>query len=279
MNAQAGTAQSIFATNARQEGMRRQDEGTMRTILLLDIDCFFASVEMAQHPELRGTPLCIGGRRGDRGIVACPNYEARAYGVKTAMPLRTAGRLLPPHAVFLPGNHRLYGEYSKRVMTLLDAFTPDVEQVSIDEAYLDVTGCLHLWNHDPLSMAAAIQERIRQECGLTVSIGIASNKVCAKIAASLKKPNGLVAVPSGQEKEFLAPLPVEVIPGVGKKTLPKLHAQGIITISVSPAHTAGLENRPGYSAPPVLMFIHKHPHRPSGRELLSPGNSAWASHS
>ena len=203
----------------------------MRTILLLDIDCFFASVEMALHPELRGTPLCVGGHRGDRGIVACPNYEARAYGVKTAMPLRTAGRLLPSHAVFLPGNHRLYREYSKRVMTLLDAFTPDVEQVSIDEAYLDVTGCLHLWNRDPLSMAAAIQERIRHECGLTVSIGIASNKVCAKIAASLKKPNGLVMVPSGQEKEFLAPLPVEVIPGVGRKTLPKLHAQGIITIA------------------------------------------------
>jgi DNA polymerase-4 len=203
----------------------------MRTIFLLDIDCFFASVEMALHPELRGTPLCIGGRRGDRGVVACPNYEARAYGVTTAMPLRTAERLLPPSAVFLPGNHRLYGEYSERVMTILDAFTPDVEQVSVDEAYLDVTGCLHLWNHNPLRMAAAMQERIRQECSLTVSIGIASNRVCAKIAAGLRKPNGLVLVPPGQEKEFLAPLPIEVVPGVGKKTLPKLHARGITTIA------------------------------------------------
>lgn len=203
----------------------------MRTVFLLDIDCFFASVEMALHPELRGTPLCIGGRRGDRGIVACPNYEARAYGVTTAMPLRTAERLLPPGAVFLPGNHHLYGEYSERVMAILETFTPDVEQVSIDEAYLDVTGCLHLWKHDPLRMAGAIQERVRQECGLTVSIGIASNKVCAKIAAGLKKPNGLVLVPPGREREFLAPLPVEVIPGVGKKTLPKLHALGIIRIA------------------------------------------------
>src|SRR5512143_3996853 len=106
----------------------------MQTIFLLDIDCFFASVEMALHPELRGKPLCVGGRRGERGIVACPNYEARAYGVRTAMPLRTAERLLAPEAVFLPGHHRLYGEYSARVMALLEEFTPDVEQVSVDEA-------------------------------------------------------------------------------------------------------------------------------------------------
>jgi DNA polymerase-4 len=137
----------------------------VRTIVLLDIDCFFASVEMALHPELRGKPLCIGGHRGDRGIVACPNYEARAYGVKTAMPLRTASKLLPPDAAFLPGSHRRYGEYSERVMKLLYDFTPDIEQVSIDEAYMDVTGCLHFW----------MKERIWKECGLGVSIGIASN--------------------------------------------------------------------------------------------------------
>jgi DNA polymerase IV len=204
----------------------------MRTIFLLDIDCFFASVEMALHPELKGRPLCIGGRRGsERGIVACPNYEARAYGVRTAMPLRTAARLLPPDAVFLPGNHKLYGEYSERVMNILYDFTPDIEQVSVDEAYMDVTGCLHLWDNDSPHMAAAMKERIRRECGLGVSIGIASNKVCAKIAAGLKKPNGLVVVPHGQEKEFLAPLPIEVVPGVGTKTLPKLHAQGIFTVA------------------------------------------------
>jgi len=232
----------------------------MRTIFLLDIDCFFASVEMALHPELRGKPLCIGGCRpshrqvgetrprpdgvrvgGERGIVACPNYEARAYGVKTRMPLRTAERLLPPEAVFLPGNHYLYGKCSERVMSILYDFTPDIEQVSVDEAYMDVTRCLHFWtspNSDsdgrtsaPLRMAAAIKERIRCECRLGVSIGIASNKVCAKIAAGLKKPDGLVMVPHGREKEFLAPLPIEVVPGVGKKTLPKLHARGIFTVA------------------------------------------------
>jgi len=201
------------------------------SIFLLDIDCFFASVEMALRPELIGKPLCIGGHKGDRGIVACPNYEARAYGVKTAMPLRTAERLLPSDAVFLPGNHRLYGQYSERVMSILHDFTPDIEQVSIDEAYMDVTGCLHLWNRDPLRMAAAMKERIRRECGLMVSIGIASNKVCAKIAASLRKPDGLVSVPHGQEKEFLAPLPIEMVPGIGVKTTPKLHALGIRTVA------------------------------------------------
>lgn len=214
----------------------------MRTIFLVDIDCFFASVEMALHPELRGKPLCIGG--GERGIVVCPNYEARAYGVRTAMPRRMAERLLPPDAVFLPGNHRLYSEYSGRVMNILEDFTPDIEQVSVDEAYMDVTGCLHLWGHHPRRMAEAMKERIRRECGLSVSIGIASNKVCAKIAAGLKKPDGLVIVPDGQERAFLAPLPVEVVPGVGKKTLPKLHAQGIFTVADVEAHSAAESPHP-----------------------------------
>ena len=200
-------------------------------LFLLDIDCFFASVEMALHPEFRDKPLCVGGHRGDRGIVACPNYEARKYGVKTAMPLRTAERLLPKDAIFVRGHHKLYSEYSERVMKLLYDFTPDIEQVSVDEAYMDVTGCLHFWGHDPLRMAAAMQDRILQECGLSVSVGIASNKVCAKIAAGLRKPHGLVQVPQGKEQEFLAPLPVEMVPGIGSKTLPKMHAQGIFTVA------------------------------------------------
>jgi DNA polymerase-4 len=208
---------------------------------------------MALHPELRGKPLCVGGNRGDRGIVACPNYEARAYGVRTAMPLRTAERLLPPDAVFMPGHHKLYSEYSEHVMNILYDFTPDIEQVSVDEAYMDVTGCLHFWEcSDPqrvvydhrlvegsstigisasVRMATAMKDRIWNECGLHTSIGIASNKVCAKIAAGLKKPDGLVLVPHGAEKEFLAPLPVEMVPGIGVKTAPKLHAKGIRTVA------------------------------------------------
>jgi DNA polymerase IV len=228
----------------------------MRTIFLLDIDCFFASVEMARQPELRGKPLCVGGRRGDRGIVACPNYEARAYGVKTAMPLRTAERMLPRNAVFLPGNHALYGEYSDRVMEMLEEFTPDVEQVSVDEAYMDVTGCLHFWR-DAQQMAGAMKERIRSACGLSVSIGIASNKVCAKIAAGLKKPDGLVTVPPGGEREFLAPLPVEVVPGIGPKTRPKLNAEGIMTVGDLLASARGRETHVGQYLTAVIEGRHE----------------------
>jgi DNA polymerase-4 len=208
----------------------------MRTFFLLDIDCFFASVEMALNPSLRGLPLCVGGLRGDRGIVTCPNYEARKYGVRTAMPIRTAARMLPPEAVFLRGHYKLYGEYSDRVMTVLTGFTPDIEQVSVDEAYMDVTGCLHFWGYDPRRMAAAIQERVRQECGLSVSIGGAGNRICAKIAAGVRKPGGLVIVPRGAEQAFLAPLPVEAVPGIGAKTAPALHACSIRTVKEAMAH-------------------------------------------
>jgi DNA polymerase-4 len=228
----------------------------MRTIFLLDIDCFFASVEMARQPELRGKPLCVGGRRGDRGIVACPNYEARAYGVKTAMPLRTAERILPPDAVFLPGNHKLYGESSDRVMEILEEFTPDIEQVSIDEAYMDVTGCLHFWP-DAERMATAMKERILSLCGLSVSIGIASNKVCAKIAAGLGKPNGLITVPPGREREFLAPLPVEAVPGIGLKTRPKLNARGIVTVGDLLTSAWGRETHIGQYLTAVMEGRHE----------------------
>jgi DNA polymerase-4 len=228
----------------------------MRTIFLLDIDCFFASVEMALHPELRGKPLCVGGRRGDRGIVACPNYEARAYGVRTAMPLRTAERLLPADAVFLRGNHRLYGEYSDRVMGLLEEFTPDIEQVSIDEAYMDVTGCLHLWR-DAEQMALAMKERIRAACAFTVSIGIASNKLCAKIAAGLRKPDGLVVVPAGAERDFLTPLPVGAVPGIGRKTEGRLNARGIVTVSDLLASPGERETSIGHYLTAVIEGRHE----------------------
>ncbi|MEW6512036.1 MAG: DNA polymerase IV [Bacteroidota bacterium] len=216
-----------------------------RFFFLLDIDCFFASVEMALNPALRNVPLCVGGLKEDRGIVSCPNYEARKYGVRTAMPLRTAARMLPPEAVFVRGHYKLYGEYSDRVMAILNDFTPDVEQVSVDEAYMDVTGCLHFWGHDPQRMAAAMQERIMKECGLSVSIGGASNRACAKIAAGVRKPAGLVIVPPGTEREFLSPLPVEAVPGIGVKTAPVLHACGIRTVGEAMARAEQRENGGG----------------------------------
>jgi DNA polymerase-4 len=152
------------------------------------------------------------------------------------MPLRTAARLLPSDAVFLRGSYRLYGEYSEKVMTILRDFTPDIEQVSVDEAYMDVTGCLHFWGHDPRRMAEAMKERIRRECGLSVSIGVAANRVCAKIAAGVNKPDGLVVVPPGTEREFLDPLPVEAVPGIGPRTLPHLHTYGIRTVGDAVAY-------------------------------------------
>ncbi len=202
----------------------------MRTIFLVDIDCFFAAVEIVLNPHLKGKPVCVGGLRNERGVVVCPNYEARRYGVKTAMPLRTAARLLPNDAVFLRGSHKRYSEYSRRVMEILETFTPDVEQVSLDEAFLDVTGCLHFWNGDARAMGCAIKQRILQTLALTVSVGIASNKVCAKVAADLGKPDGLVLVEPGTEKAFLAPLPIERLPGIGTKTAAKLHQEGIKTL-------------------------------------------------
>ena len=202
----------------------------MNVLFHLDLDCFFASVETALHPELGGKPVCVGGLRGQRGIVACPNYEARAYGVRTAMPLRTAEKLLPREAVFLRGNHRLYGEYSRRVMTVLESFTPDVWPKSIDEALLDVGKCLHLWRHDPETMASAIKNRVRAETGLTISVGIAPNPLCAKIAAGIRKPDGLVLVRHDMIRDFLTPLPVDVVPGIGPKTIPRLNMHGIRTI-------------------------------------------------
>ena len=195
-----------------------------------DLDCFFAAVEMLHHPELRGVPVCVGGLRGQRGIVACPNYEARAYGVRTAMPIRTAERMLPSTAVFVRGRHTLYGEYSQRVMAVFGGFTPDVWPKSIDEALLEVSGCLHLWGHDPGRMARAIKDRVKADTGLTVSAGVAPNPLCAKIAAGLRKPDGLVVVPRGGVREFLTMLSIDDVPGIGKKTAPGLKLRNIKTV-------------------------------------------------
>ncbi|MGD0337275.1 MAG: DNA polymerase IV [Bacteroidota bacterium] len=203
----------------------------MRTIFLVDLDAFFASVEEVRNPELKNRAVCIGGNAHERGVVACPNYNARKYGVKTAMPLKTAAVLLKnTDAVFLRGNIRLYQEYSKKVFDILYRFTPDIQPMSLDEAYCDVTECLHLWSNNSEVMAIAMKEQVKEELSLTLSIGIASNKICAKIASDLGKPDGLILVPVGKEAEFLAPLSVEKLPGVGKRTHEKLLRYGVRTI-------------------------------------------------
>lgn len=212
------------------------------TIFHIDIDAFFASVEEALCPALKGKPIIVGGLPNERGVVACPNYEARKLGVKTAMPLSKAYSIAP-NAIFMKGNFKNYEKFSRRFIEILHDFSPAVQAVSLDEAFLDANGCLHFWDYEPRSLAMAIKGAIWNELKITVSIGIASNKLCAKVASDYSKkfargadqgvalpPNGLFAVPIGEEKDFLAPLPVSALPGIGKRTTEALEALGINTI-------------------------------------------------
>jgi DNA polymerase IV len=197
-----------------------------RVIAHLDFDAFFAAVEENRDPSLRGKPVIVGG--GERGVVSTANYVARRYGIHSAMPLRTARRLCP-HGVYLTGDHRLYLEYSRHLMTMLDNYSPLVEQISLDEAYLDLTGTERLFG-PPVRTARLIQRRVEGELDLTISVGVATNKLVAKVASDHQKPAGFTVVPPGKEAEFLAPLPVERLPGVGPALLEKLRDRGVVTV-------------------------------------------------
>ena len=198
-----------------------------RSILHLDLDAFYAAVETLDRPELRGKPVIVGGGE-NRGVVAAASYEARKFGVRSAMPTSTAKRLCP-RGIFLPVRMSRYQEASDGVFAIYRRFTPLVEPLSIDEAFLDVTGCRRLFGSAE-DVARKIKETVRQETGLTVSAGAAPNKFIAKIASDLGKPDGLVIVPPGREQEFLDPLPVGRVWGVGKVTEGELARMGIRTI-------------------------------------------------
>ncbi len=198
------------------------------TILHVDLDAFFASVEQRDRPELRGRPVIVGGDPGARGVVSAASYEARRFGVHSAMPLRTAAALCP-EGVFLPVNGAKYRAASRAVMEILGRYTPRVEQVSIDEAFLDVAGSEALFGPPP-AIAAAIRAAIRSEVGLTASVGVATTKLVAKIASDLRKPDALVVVPAGDEAAFLAPLPIARLWGVGAQTRAALAEYGVRTI-------------------------------------------------
>ncbi|NLT73084.1 MAG: DNA polymerase IV [Chloroflexi bacterium] len=199
-----------------------------RQIVHVDLDAFFASVECLLNPSLVGKPLLVGGAPGGRGVVSAASYEARARGVRSAMPMAQALRLCP-EAVRVPPRHGTYGHYSRAVMALLAEYTPVVEQVSIDEAFLDLSGTEGL--HGPAEdVARAIQGRVQAEHGLPCSLGVATNKLVAKIACSQGKPRGLVVVPPGGEAAFLAPLSIESLWGVGEATGKRLRALGIDTV-------------------------------------------------
>jgi DNA polymerase-4 len=198
----------------------------MRRILHMDMDAFFAAVEEGRRPELKGKPLVIGGS-GDptkRGVVSTANYEARKYGIHSAMPLRTAHRLCP-HAVFLPVDYGEYSRVSRTIKEALREFSPVMEDVGIDEAFIDISESPVA----PKEIAARIKERIRERTGLTCSIGIGPNKLVAKIASDMRKPDGLTVIGEGEVGEALRALPVRKLWGVGPKTEGRLLEMGIRT--------------------------------------------------
>jgi DNA polymerase-4 len=199
-----------------------------RTIMHIDLDAFFVSVEQVLNPELKGKPVVVGGRPGGRGVVASASYEARAFGVHSGMPLKTAQQLCP-QAIFVEGSFPRYRQASEKFMAILADFSPFIEPMGIDEAYLDVTGFESLYGSIH-QMAVTIRQRIKNELGLCASVGIASNKVVAKVASDLSKPDGLLEVPRGEEHIFLSPLSIDKLPGVGRKTEQILRGLGIQTI-------------------------------------------------
>jgi DNA polymerase-4 len=186
-----------------------------RCIFHMDLDAFFVSVEQALNPELKWKPVIVGGDPERRGVVASASYEARAFGIRAGMPLSRARRLCP-RAIFITANFSRYRDASNRFMGILADFSPDIEPLGFDEAYLDVTGCIEPYG-SPQQLARAIRERINQELKLTASIGVGTCEVVAKIASALCKPDGLLEVPLGHEQVFLDPLPIAKLPGVGKK--------------------------------------------------------------
>lgn len=219
---------------AKHDSPERREVPLHSTILHVDMDSFFVSVELLERPELRGKPVVVGGRPDQRGVVSSASYEARKYGIHSAMPLRTAGRLCP-HATFIDGHHEKYSEWSDRVASILAKFSPIVEMTSIDEAYLDLGGTERL-HGPPLAAADKVLRSITQSTALPCSGGLATTRLVAKVASDQAKPRGLVWVAPGMEARFLAPLPIRKIPGIGEVTERALRALGIENVEELAAH-------------------------------------------
>jgi DNA polymerase-4 len=219
-----------------------------RTIIHVDMDAFYASVEVMDHPELAGKPVIVGGSVESRGVVTAASYEARVYGVHSAMSSARAHRLCP-HGIYIEPRMERYAEVSRDIRRILDAFTPIVEPISIDEAFLDVTGSRALFGSGP-DIGRAIKRRIRGELGLIASVGVAPNKYLAKLASDLEKPDGFVVITQEEAQARLAPLPVSRLWGIGKKTEPNFLAAGLKTIGdVARASDELLERLAGSYAP------------------------------
>ncbi len=202
----------------------------MRTILHIDMDAFYASVEVLDNPSLRGKPVIVGSPPNRRGVVSTASYEARRYGVHSAMPSQTAGRLCP-HGIFLPVRMSRYHEVSEQVMAIIASFTGVYEQISVDEAFMDVSGVLDQWKTGE-AVAVALKRRIRKDLRLTASVGVAPNKFLAKLASDFRKPDGLFVMPNEPDAiaELLAPLPASRLWGVGKVREARLRECGLRTI-------------------------------------------------
>src|SRR5882672_1262206 len=186
----------------------------VRTIFHVDMDAFFVFVEELFNPALKGKAVVVGGQRNERGVVSAASYEARKFGVHSAMPLRTAAKQCP-HAIFVNGHPERYRECSEQVYKVLGTFSPQIEMASVDEAYLDMTGTDRL-HGPPLKAAHTLHKKMKAETQLNCSIGIGASRLIAKVSSAKAKPNGVLWVVPGQEANFLAPLEVREIPGVGK---------------------------------------------------------------
>jgi len=215
-------------TRSPDGSMTQPPDHLIPQILHVDMDAFFVSVEELENPSLKGKAVIVGGDPDGRGVVAAASYEARKFGVHSAMPIRTAKKLCP-HAVFLRGQHAKYREYSEKIYRIFEEFTPIVEMVSIDEAYLDLTGCERL-HGSAFRAADKLIRTIKERTGLEASVGLSTSHLVSKIASDQAKPHGLLYVLPGYEARFLAPLPIRRMPGIGKVTEPELRSRGITTI-------------------------------------------------
>ncbi len=222
------------ATAKRQWGT----DDSQTPILHVDMDAFFVSVELLARPELRGKPVAVGGQ--ERGVVSAASYEARVFGVNSAMPVAQAKRLCPG-LIMIPSSHGLYSAVSTRIMGILGSFTPLLEQVSVDEAFLDVSGARKLWGM-PTDIAHQLRGAIREQEGVPASVGIAATKHVAKIASAHAKPDGVLLIPAERTQDFLVTLPIGAIWGVGEKTLETLARHGITSVAdVAALPSADLE--------------------------------------